>query len=1334
MIHPLRMGSEQPRTQKRFWCSVLCAAIFVLVSSASAQNTASISGTVRDTTDALVPGAKVTLINEASKATRDTTSNGEGFFNFLAVQPATYSIRVQRTGFESWKVTGVEVHPGDNLTVPKINLKVGAIAESVTVTAEVAGVTLSSPEHSTMITSADIARLSTTGRDALELVSMLPGFTLNSGTSLNNVGADYNTTSFSSGNMGSYGANGSAPQSGQVNVVADGAQVTDPGDMGATTANINMDQVQEIKVQTSNFGADEAKGPIVINAVGKSGGAAYHGGLYMYARDHIFNSNDWLSKNAGISIAPSKYYYPGATIGGPVMIPGTHFNEGKKLTFWAGFEYYDQLNNTNGSYGGPTYAFIPTARMLGGDLSEASLASAFNVSPADLAAGCTEDYSQSGAYSNIGGDCYSPTATFDENGQPVNGGIISPTSINPAMATFTKFYPKPNVTPLPENGYASSGYNWAKNVMATNNGFQLHGRVDENVSDTLKIYGTYNWEKINTQNPLNNIYYNPPSTIPYPSPLDSYGDSNYSSLNVTKTLGNSITNEVVLAGLYFDQPQQFQDRAAALDTGTPWAAAGYSGGALKNGINQLPRIYSWEGIGIPNFSMGYVPASSEYLRKSSWNVTDNFTKVYHTHTIKAGVYAEQARNNNVPLGSQSNGTVLFDRYEGCIQNQTAPGYSTNPTTGDATLANPTAYGMGNTVGNFLIGCTGGYTQANSNPPTDMYFNTLEFYGTDEWKVNSKLTLTFGIRLSHLPPWSDAHGIGAAVWDPTKYNPIAPYTYDTNQTQNATSWPGISWHQLDSSIPVAGWGTTALFYQPRAGIAYDMYGNGKSVFRGGFGVYRSRDSANVTGGAVQTATNLILYQINTSFADSCTLDQLFNSAPVTTSLGNYPVGSKVVACGYYTGSYSGTVANGTYSGSPAFDATPGVYTTTGAAGVVTADDPHDKLQPVTYNYNFTLDQQLPRGVTLEVAYVGNQSTDLATVTSQSGVNLANVNAIPLGAFFGPDPLTGEINPAYNITSGIVNDYRPYPNYQAVNVPRHTNWANYNAMQVALNKQRGSLVFGINYTWSKAMGVRGNYDTGQVADPVNAHHDYGVVSYDRPEVINFSYSYQEGTKFHGPRELGWFLNNWELSGITTITSGPDLAIVNGTTNFSFSAGASYLLAPGSSTSVSIPVGASEWLGSSDYSLQPTVTCNPSANLHSKVLSGNTASRQYVNGNCFGLPTQGTQGWWNLPDVHGPAYFKSDLSIYKDIQINDRQNLQLRASGFNFLNHPISSFNNNNLVALDLTFEDPTCNISSGAGCYYTQQSAFAGMQLENSGFGYTPYKAGVRIVEFGVKYNF
>ncbi len=270
--------------------------------------------------------------------------------------------------------------------------------------------------------------------------------------------------------------------------------------MGATTANINMDQVQEVKVQTSNFGADEAKGPIVINTVGKSGGSAYHGSLYTYARNAIFDSNDWLSNNQ-TPVAPKtgvKYLYPGATLGGPVKIPGTHFNENKHLTFWAGFEYYDQTSNANGTFGGPLYAFIPTPAMLSGDFSTAVIASAFNVPDTGLAAGCSTDYSQSPAYSNIGGDCFSPVGTFDQNGAPIPASEHL-NSINPAVAAYTKYYPAINRVPQTANGYASDGYNWAKNVLATNNGFQFHSRVDQNFSDRLKLYGTFNWEKVNTQ-------------------------------------------------------------------------------------------------------------------------------------------------------------------------------------------------------------------------------------------------------------------------------------------------------------------------------------------------------------------------------------------------------------------------------------------------------------------------------------------------------------------------------------------------------------------------------------------------------------------------------------------------------------------------------------------------------------------------------------------------------------------------------------------------------------------------------------------------------------------
>lgn len=1302
-------------------------AVLLLALPICAQTTASISGVVHDTVDALVPGARITLINEASKATRSTTSNGEGFFNFLAVQPATYSIEITKATFETWKVTGVEVHPGDSLAVPKIKLQIGNVAATVTVTAEVAGVSLDSPEHSTLITAADISRLATTGRDALELVSTLPGFTLNAGTGGVNSGPDYTTTTFGSGNLANFGANGAAPQQGLVNVTTDGAQVIDPGDMGGTTATINMDQVQEVKVQTSNFGADEAKGPIVINAIGKSGGSAYHGSLYSYARNKIFNSNDWLSNDLGsvnaagqyvpIAKTPARYFYPGGTLGGPVKIPGTHFNENKHLTFWVGYEQYVQTTNANGTFGGPTTGFIPTPAMLSGDLSNASLGQAFNVPASDLATNCAIDYAIPGAYSDIGANCHSPGGV-DQNGAAINAGKLA--TVNPADAAYTKYYPAINRTPQPTiTGQVSDGINWVENIPVTNNGYQLHSRVDENISDSLKLYGVYNWEKVNSENPLNNVFYNPPDTVPYPTPLYSHGDSNYATLNLTKIVSSSITNELIASGMFFNEPEQFGNRSLASATGTPWETAGYEGGPLKNGDTQLPWIYSYEWNGIPNFSMGNVPAGGrgEYYRKSSWNLSDNLTKVYHTHTLKAGVYAEQTRNNQ-DGSNDANSEIYYARYDNCLINQTTPSESHNGQTGVSAYVTPGGTGLGNTVGNFLIGCPYGYSQSSSDPGTDMYFNSLEFYATDEWKVNSKLTLTLGIRLSHLPPWSDSHGIGAAVWDPSKYTPIQQGVFDVNMTNDTSTWPGISWHKLDPSIPVSGVGSRALFYSPRVGLAYDLYGNGKTVFRGGWGAYRSRDSFNLTSAAVGTSLDVVDHGVTGN--SECTLDQIMNGyTPPATAV--YPPASgpsgKVVACGFYGGSNQGF-----QTGTTAIS--------NGTTVSVNAVDAKDNEQPLTYNYNFTLDQKVPFGAAFEIAYVGNQSTNLATSTNNENAtaSLQNMNAIPLGAFFGADPLTGQLNPVSAIAGNttLQSHYRPYPNYAGVYVPHHTNWANYNALQVSLTKQSGSLVFGVNYTWSKAMGVRGNYDTGYTGDPINPHHDYGIVSFDRPQAINFTYSYQEGKKFHGNRELGWVLNDWEASGITSLQSGPNLSMLNGSTNFGFTAGAGYVVGTAPNlTFVNIPVNASEWLGSSDYSLQPTVTCDPRRGLRSQ-----GQSRQYANGNCYAVPALGTQGWWNLPDVHGPAYEKSDLSIYKDVKIDERQSLQLRASGFNFLNHPISSFNG----IPSLGFADPTCNASTGAGCFTSEAAALSGMTLQTAGFGYTPYKWGVRILEFGMKYNF
>jgi hypothetical protein len=1244
---------------RKLCLSVMWLAMIAITLSTSlfAQTAGSIAGEVTDTTGALVSGANVLIMNDANKSQWSNTSNSEGLFRFAAVPPATYTMRISKPGFQTFTVTGIVVHPGDSLTIPAIQLKVGRTDVSITVTASGAGVTLDSPEHSSLITSAQINRLSTQGRDVAELLSITPGFTINAGTDLQNEGPGglygYQTMGFGSGQVGSWGANGAAPQQGLVNVTADGNNLIDPGDMGGQVSNVNMDQVQEVKIQTSNFGADQSKGPIVVNAVGKSGSSDFHGGLYTYFRNSALNSNDWLSKYYGAARPTLRYFYPGGTLGGPVIIPGTHFNEKKNLVFWAGFEYYGQ----DASQGLAT-SFIPSPAMMSGDLSTATIAKALNVSATDLAANCTADYSQTPTYNNIGGFCWSPNGSTDQTGAIVNNGQVK--NIDPGISTISSLWPVANRTPQPvitagQTQYATDGINYVKNVMQTHNGFQFHTRVDESFTDSLKFYVVYNWERINDESAMNNIYYNPGGTVPYPTPLYSYGHAHYLTVDLTKTVGSSLTNELIASGVYMSQPEQFGNRAKAQTTGTAWEAAGYSQGHLNVGQTQLPRIISYDG-GIPAFAFGYVPPTSQFLRKFSWNIADNLTKVYGKHTFKVGVYAEQTGNSNATLGSQLNGTLTFMRWDGCYINQTSQ--TANP---------PSTANLGNVIGNFLIGCPLGYSQDNSDPVINLRFRTIEGYITDEWKATSNLTLTLGIRLSHLGPWTDAHGIGIAVWDPSSISQNTLYP----DTSDSRTWPGITWHKINPRIPNAGVPTRALFYAPRVGLAYDLHGNGKTVFRGGWGMYYSHDSAAYPGGGASIPTGMATY--STPGNISCTFGQLFTT--------------QYVPCG-------------AYSAAP----------TSITPFSISAVNPKDDRMPLTYNYNFTIDQQGPWSTLFEIAYVGNQSTDLSSLG-----NLQNQNVIPLGAFFKPDPITGQLNPPSSIPNTA--DYRPYPNYQSVSVPSHIAWANYNSLQASWNKQKGALIWGANYTWSKAMGVRGNWDTGSIADPVNPQNDYGIVSFDRPQALNFTYSYDMGQKYNGNKVLKQVVNGWQISGINSIQSGPDLAVLNGNTNYNLNGGVDYT---SGGTTTSVPISSSVWLGSSDYLLQPVVVCDPRTNLKKD---------QFVNGSCFALPQQGTQGWWNLPDNHGPAYFRWDLSVFKTFNISERQNMQFRVSGFNVLNHPLTSFNNNNLSTLNL-------NVGNCAGCTATTpEQAIQNATITNaSTFGSTAFRNGVRIVELGFKYNF
>lgn len=313
---------------------------FCLPLAARAQNTPTLDGVVHDPTGAAIPKAKIQLKYVATNEVRETQSNEVGVFSFSGLLTGDYQLTISAQDFQTIEYTGIHLNPGDQRSFRNIKLAIGSTA-SVVVTANVGGqIATDSGETSSLISSDDIKHLAIEGRDVTELLKILPGMSIvTNSSSFSNSAYDPSLVAFT-GAIGSYAANGT--QTNSTSLLTDGMDVTDQGSYGIAIQNVNYDQVAEVKVQTGSFTADNAHGPVVINAIGRSGGSAYHGMLYAYGRTNQMNSVDWIAKYAGEPSPQDRQIYPGFTIGGPVMIPGRQFNRSKKLTFFLGAEEYAQ--------------------------------------------------------------------------------------------------------------------------------------------------------------------------------------------------------------------------------------------------------------------------------------------------------------------------------------------------------------------------------------------------------------------------------------------------------------------------------------------------------------------------------------------------------------------------------------------------------------------------------------------------------------------------------------------------------------------------------------------------------------------------------------------------------------------------------------------------------------------------------------------------------------------------------------------------------------------------------------------------------------------------------
>ncbi len=1166
----------------------------------SAQNaTGSISGTVADASGAVIPNAKVTLTDQATNTKRDTVSNGSGYFHFAAVPPATYTLNVSADGFRTWEARNMTLTQGNNVNVPNISMQIGTATQEINVVAsDEVVVPTDTGQVSHTLNEHMVTELAIQGRDAAELMKIMPGMGMAGGLSQSMFSSL--TTQSNTGPIGTFSAQGTQPY-GALTMTVDGANLLDPGNQGTQTANINQNQIQEVTLLTSAYGAEFAKGPVTFQAIGKSGSSQFHGSAYLYARNGVFNSTDSYFKSNNVSKPDDSYYYPGGDIGGPVIIPKVNFNRNHdKLFFYAAYEYMDQHPQ-----GQILQRFIPTEEMINGNFSPAYLAS---LGP----------NFRNGTFGNNG---VAPCNNTCTEGATFPGGIIPKSMIDPNSVALWKTFPKPNIDP--NSNPIGANYQTVLNLPV--NRWELRLRGDYNISDRTKVFFSWNRQNELDQNPIN-IWWGTGNDLPYPSTMPANQVSEIYSANVTHVFSPTLTNEFVFAEATFLNPIGLAN-PSAVDP----AKVGFSMVGLfpDKYLPQIPNTLSWSkavpGYFAPTFGQGF--QGQDFGKYSQTpNISDNITKVAGTHTLKFGVYWDFARNLQAGSNFQNppQGTVEFETYG----------------------ANTT----GNGAADFATGRNAGLLQSSASPVQDIRYYQYSWFANDQWKLNRRLTLTLGVRAEHLGNWVPTGNLGLAVWNPA--------TYDN--TSNAPAWTGLLWHGIDSKIPKSGFPSKLFYFEPRFGAAYDLFGTGNTVLRGGFGVYRYQASGNNIANTNYNAPLGIATEATTW--NCCIGYQSFNQ--FSPSLGPAGLGSAI----------NGVQQEG------------------------------DGRVPYTMTYNFTISQRAPWRSLVELQYSGSMSRDQILDGTLSDQNL-----IPLGAFYRPDPLTGVVNDPFS--SGFpTNDYYPLHNYTNIQLFTHGGYSNYNAFIATWQKQTGRATFTMNYTFSKVLGTRdgqtfnGN-QAGAAEYSYNLGANYGVLAYDHTHIFNAAYVVNLPSPVHGNAFAAGVVNGWEFSGITQWQSGPPLQTLTGA-NSNAALNATYGNVPAG------PVSNQTYLGTNSTPLIPVLVCNPNSGLK---------SGQYFNPSCFAPPAPGQVGNVIWPYIKGPAFFNSDLSLYKNFSIREKQKIQLRFEAFNFLNHPLPEFNaTGNNADIQLRFSDNNGNL--------TQTN-------QNANTNGTPlYTVNRRVIEFAVRYNF
>jgi outer membrane receptor protein involved in Fe transport len=1121
-----------------------------------------ILGTVKDSTGAVITGAKVSVTNTSTGLSVALTTNDVGEFVAPSLQVGVYSLRVEKEGFRPASISGITLNAA--MTVRNdVTLELGTTTTAVEVQANALQLATENAKTSVAVTNKMVDELplvvSGSLRSPFDLAALTP--------ESKNLGGD-NGFMLGGGQAASYGTNLDGISANTARALQQSWVATNAPSLEAIT---------EFTVDSNGFKAEFGHaGGGVMNFVSKGGTNEFHGSAYEFLRNNAFDANNFFNNRAGISIPIYKQNDFGASFGGPILIPKIYSGKNKSFFFFS----FEGFRNRAGATG--FTQSVPAPEMLTGDFTNWVDASGKQRPIYDPT---TQVRNADGSYTRT------PFA-----GNRIPQSMFDPISVKALAAYTANGTLKPNTGAVPGTiGYVNNNY-FVANGTNVNPNTKISVKGDHIFSEKHRISGYYGYNRRSMEPGPNG-----PPTLPglYSNYNDLQQNSDVFRFSWDWTLSPTKLNHFYAGGNNWrenhDPPQ------ATVKSGIDWKDKVCLGNVPDCGQNLLNLdfgdITGWGGRannGSENTIYGY---------------NDDFTWVRGSHTIKFGGQFQLTHYNG--FGRQCvSGCASFSYLNTGVPN------SNNPALGGSSFAS------------FLLGYANG-GQIDTIRFIGQQWPSYAGYVQDDWRVNSKLTVNYGLRWeTQLPPtgledrWSD--------FSPTRPNPRA------GNIPGALIYAGTGQGREGSRTLADSWFSG---FGPRIGFAYQMKSN--TVVRASYG----RSFGAVT--TVTGSTHFRGFTQTFGVPDQGTNGILPNMI-LKNGFPDYPIPP------FIDPSFSNKDSMPWFQGQEA------------------------TRLPEQNFWNLSIQRQLSGSTVLEVSYNGMVGSHLQTqllnynqldpkLLSQYGYSLLNSlvtsPAAVAAGFRSPYPTFAlstcvSQDACWGSGATVARSLRPFPQYSGIDTYTgggdHSGHSSYHAAIFRVERRYAKgVTLQASYVLSKILTDSDSYwGSGTAIDHFNRGLEKSIGQFDITHNVKISAIWElpfgRGKAMLNKGPAAAVLGNWRISGVAFYASGQPLPLGTsvGTPTVLFAAGNRPLISTYDGWRAPTKG------GSFDPSVDRFV--QPASFFPAQVGTQFAGTTQY-----FGNMTRYNPKFRQFPN------YTENISLTKSIPIHESIRLDFRAEAFNVFN---------------------------------------------------------------------